>query len=179
MKLKFLLVFLLVPLMFFVVGCEKKTTNTGDIDQEEIFNSSPSEMIKLGKSLHCTFSYNLEGEMASSGEFYLDGKNERFRSETMVKDVQNNMEMQSTMIFDENLMYSWSTTPGYPAIKMTVQTENEPDIDIEESEQLDWDQNAQYKCKKWNVDDSKFIPPKDIDFVDFDQMMNSFNIPTY
>lgn len=179
MKLKFLLVFLLVPLMFLVVGCEKKTADNGNIDQEEIFNSSPSEMIKLGKSLHCTFSYNLEGEMASAGEFYLDGKNERFRSETMVKDVQSKVEMQSTMIFDKNLMYSWSATPGYPAIKMTVQMENQAGSDIQETEQLDWDQNAQYKCKKWNVDDSLFTPPANIDFIDFDQMMNSFNIPTY
>ncbi|KKR07466.1 MAG: hypothetical protein UT32_C0011G0034 [Parcubacteria group bacterium GW2011_GWC2_39_14] len=183
MKSRLYLLLLILPLLFIVLGCEKKSNVVNNLNQEtqkaeeeELFKTSPDKMIALGKSFHCTFSYEAEKGVTSSGDFYVDGKNRKFRAETMVKDPLSNKDMKSTMIFDNDQMYSWSDNKTYPAIKMQVDTTVGTDLEAANASQAALSDTAEYRCRKWTVDNSKFIPQADIKFTDFQNLMNGFPV---
>ena len=74
------------------------------------------------------------------------------------------------MIFDNDLMYAWSDNKTYPAMMMKVDTSVGTDTEAEQAGLYD---TAEYRCKKWSVDDKLFVPPKDIQFIDYQKMMGS------
>lgn len=113
----------------------------------------------------------MEKGLTSSGDFYIDGKNRKFRTEVMVKDPMTNKDMKSMMIFDNDIMYSWSDNKSYPAIKMQVDTTVGTDTAASDANQAALAETAEYRCRKWTVDDSKFIPPTDIKFMNFQNIM--------
>lgn len=176
MKTKWYLVLLILPLIFVVTGCQKKDNAMGPQNQsateeeEELFRTTPEKMIALGKSFHCTFSYEVEKGVTSSGEFYVDGKNRKFRTESVVKGTETSKDIRSMMIFDNDMMYAWSDNQTYPAMKMKVDTSVGADAEADQSGLYD---TAEYRCKKWTVDEAMFTPPANIQFIDYQKMMGS------
>lgn len=179
MKIKKYLVLSFAVLLLIITGCTKngapqKTTDDKkvDADKEEVFTTTPEKMIALGKSFQCDFSYQDENQKLQEGKFFVDGKNQKFRTE--VNNVQGNKETKSFMIFDEKTMWAWSDDGVTPAMKMMVNTNVGEDKEASQAQQAELEQTATYKCHKWNVDDSKFIPPADLNFMDFNALMNSY-----
>lgn len=60
MKSKLYLLLFVLPLLVFVLGCEKRENAPNIVKQEtgeeeEVMQTSPDKMIALGKSFRCTF----------------------------------------------------------------------------------------------------------------------------
>jgi len=181
MKTKKYLVLFLAVLLLIATGCTKngvsqKTSDDkkADTDQEEVFTTTPEKMIALGKSFQCDFSYQDENQKTLAGKFFVDGKNRKFRTEVNNLDVKSNKETTAFMIFDKETMYVWSDDLATAAVKMTVNTDVGTNQEATKAQQAELEQTATYKCHKWSVDDSKFVPPANINFMDFNALMNSY-----
>ena len=178
-----------------LTACTKKSDNQGLTgegngnevamnEEEESYNTSLLDLVKMGKSVKCTYEYSDE-EASSSGTTYVSG--EKTRSESIIKTADGEEETAYT-ITDGNTMYFWSAKDKQ-GIKMSVPEEDhEQDLDIPEAGETyqynDQTLKMDYKCKPWIPDNSKFVAPSDVEFTDYDQivkdmmeMSEQMNIP--
>ena len=132
---------------------------------------SIKDLIGLGKNVTCTITYPTD-EGTSNGTVYVAG-DKRMKGDFTIN-VQGK-EIDSHMIQDGNWIYTWSSaTPQ--GTKMKVE-ENVPTPTPEPSGQsVDANTQVDYKCSNWSVDNSKFVPPSDIQFVEFN--MPALQTPT-
>lgn len=136
-------------------------------------NGSLLELIGLGQSISCTYTYT-DAEMGEgSGTGFFD--NGRMRIDYQVTEGESTFD--GHMINDGKRMYSWSASPeGSFAMVMDVSAEEgtdeqnaEYDTETEGMESLEEDVN--YDCKRWHIEESRFIPPTDIEFTDMSAML--------
>ncbi|MFA4942382.1 MAG: hypothetical protein WC564_01975 [Patescibacteria group bacterium] len=178
---------LILPLVFIITGCGQKSTDVTNtegskkmVEQEEQINSTPLEMLRGGKSLHCTFSYkDGDQQVESTGEFYVDGKKGKFRSEGEVNITgPQPQKIKTYSISDGQYAYSWgsnNTSTGFKvSLDKTTETENTaPDQSVQ-----DLQKPIDFKCRPWTVDSSKFDLPTGIKFTDMDQMLKDLQSST-
>ncbi len=126
------------------------------------------------ETMKCTYSTDAIGgdSIPTNGVIYTAGGRVSVKT-TM---IQNNEEMTFNTIDDGTNNYSWGqSTEGTFAIKTkhleptteaeTVEPENNP-------ASFDYNQEVEYDCTPWTVDDSVFVPPSDIVFMDLEMMMS-------
>jgi len=83
--------------------------------------------------------------------------------------------MEASTIQKDNTIYSWGSSPfGDFATKLNV----EDDAPSNKSKGIDFDEDIDYSCKKWNVDNDKFNVPSDIQFDDINLEVNQINKST-
>ncbi len=135
---------------------------------------SLKELMNMGTSQMCTFSYSDDNGSVEGTSYTADGK--------VRTDFSGNQpEMGAytgSMIFDSEYMYSWTSNMPQ-GVKMAVTDALQEDIEeeIESSQQEDYqqqfdpNQEVEYNCSNWNVDNSVFTPPSDITFIDMTQQM--------
>lgn len=130
-----------------------------------------ADLLGAGKNLTCTFSTSSDGT-TSSGTVYVAGNNKMRGDFTTLSGGQTN---QTSMIRDGQWYYTWG--PSMPnGIKMKL-------ADVEGTQgqtgqagaqqTANLDQQVDYKCSSWGVDESKFSPPSDIQFSDYSAMMQN------
>ncbi len=134
-------------------------------------------LFKLGKSMECTFSFS-SGDMKGEGTGYFDKEKSRVDS---LYSVVGDAPMASYMITDgsTNMMYSWFLNEGkMTGMKMSLPKE----VDGEEvkdntkpqapagAPQVTPETDVTYDCKPWVVDNSVFVPPRDVEFTDMSEM---------
>ena len=157
-----------------------------ETDQEAVSQLSDSDLtgmgsfvslMGLGSSVRCEFTSTSEGQ-STEGVFYTDG--ERFRVNAVAQAEMSTFD--SNIINDGAFTYVWGSSPeGAMAMKMSNETNT--DVDVPEaagysytqtqSEQFDVEKEVQYDCDWWDVDESLFVPPADIDFMDMQAMMQN------
>ena len=129
-------------------------------------------LLGLGQSITCTYSYEDESGSGSGTSYFADGK---MRVDaTMSTDGGT---MNTHMINDGSYVYTWSidTTERFamkmpvPDETMTAEDYDTPDMGAES--QVSMDQSVEYECDRWSVDQSVFVPPSDVEFMDFGTMM--------
>lgn len=133
---------------------------------------SLATLMKLGKSMECTFLFNSE-DMKGEGTGYFDNGNSRIDS--LYTGVEDGPQA-SYMINDvtKNMMYTWFTVDGTTSgmqmnIPVETATNNIP-VEKPDKPQVDTDTAVNYDCKPWNVDSSVFVPPTDVEFTDMGEM---------
>ncbi len=133
---------------------------------------SLASLMKLGKSMECTFLFSSEG-MRGEGTSYFDkGKS---RVDSLYTGGEGEAQA-SYMISDTetNMMYTWFTTDGVTSgMKMNIPTNTTVDESGNSSPttpQVNTDTDVNYDCKPWNVDNSVFAPPADVEFSDMGEM---------
>jgi hypothetical protein len=145
---------------------QNQEMNSGD----DSFFGSTKDLIMMGKNVTCDFSRqdengNIEGTVYVS--------NQKVRGDFNMTDSSGN-NFQTSVINDTEFGYTWGSSPfGSMAIKFAV---DEPgtfteDATANQEQTFNPDEEMNYKCRSWNVDDSKFVPPSDIQFTDFSQQM--------
>lgn len=149
------------------------TTQNKATTQEESGESSVTgsflDLIKMGKTVKCGFSYK-QDNLDTSGITYVSGKKMKGEFTSTV----DGKEIKSNMVSDGDYFYMWSDAipQGY---KMKV-SEAEADSENIKSQQLEAMKNIQgnydYKCSPWIASDSTFEVPTNITFTDFSQIMN-------
>lgn len=163
---------------FFVLNKKStapKQSNTASQEQKSQESGSIKNSIKSllsqGKSVTCTVKYP-SAEQATEGTLYVSGKQMRGDFKTTV----NGKEMDSHMITDQTYSYSWSSATPQGA-KMKIDQVEAPNASPV-SGQVDTNSEVDMKCSPWGVDNSKFTPPSNINFMDISQMMKPAASPS-
>jgi len=192
MKKSFYISLLLFIFALTLSGCGSKKTAENKVDSsgnvvatensdEEEFTASAFEMMGRGRSLHCTFSYEDEKEGAKqSGDFYVDGRSKKFRSEgestTKATKDEPAMTIKMKSISDGVYAYSWTSLNEKTGFKMKLDQAVATSTD-KNKETQDINQAVKFRCRPWTVDNSLFVVPSDINFTDMDEMMKKITAP--
>lgn len=132
-------------------------------------------LMGLGQNTLCTFSYVDESTgQTSSGEFYYDGGSNKFRVDSTTE--ADGTMFVTHMINDSESSYMWSEGSGETfAIRMSADVNTDSSVQEYDTdgpnEPLSMDQEVDYDCNSWRVDNSVFVPPADVEFMDMAGMM--------
>lgn len=190
MRSKFISLLILLPVVFVLAGCGQKKApadnqtgntpvNSSEENDEVSLTASALEMLRGGKSLHCTFSFKDEVEkMEQSGEFYVDGQNGKFRSEIdATVSSPNQMKIKMHSISDGQYAYSWNSTNDKTGFKVKLEeASNVSETDKQKTGDLE--QKIDFKCRNWSVDNSMFELPAGVTFTDMNQMIQDLKKPS-
>lgn len=130
-------------------------------------NAKFADLISSGQSLECTFSHD-DGENVSSGVVYLAADGDRIRGDINIeKSAAGAMEVY--IIRDAGYHYVWGSS--LPKGIKVVAPEPEEFFSTGGESPIN-EEDTEFECKDWNVEESRFTPPEDVDFQDFDSSMN-------
>lgn len=189
MKRNYYLCLVLVVCALVFSGCGKKEAannnqpaandngvvqNEDSGDGEEEITASSLALLGRGKALHCTFSFE-DKESKQSGDFYVDGKNKKFRTEAEITAVGEGMKnMQVKTISDGAYVYTWNSLNDKAGFKMKITEEKS---DSEPGQTQDLNQEIKFRCRSWKVDNSMFELPSGVQFTDMDAMIKQVSTP--
>lgn len=160
-------------------GADLSGTNGSEAEEADPSQDEPSalsgsgsgsfaELIERGDDVQCEFTYNDEASGANvSGTMYVTDGGDRFRGDFTME--QNGQTFESHIIRDDTTAYTWGQTP-YGTMGTTFQI-NEPE-DISEAEGLSSDQEVEYSCSGWSVNQQLFVPPSDVEFTDMTEQLD-------
>lgn len=125
-----------------------------------------AEVLALGENITCDFTYtDPETGGETEGTVFVAG--ERVRGDFAM--TQEGEEYSFNTIQDGEYGYTWGSGPmGAMAMKFALQKDDTV-ASTEESSQdpFETDARVTYECDRWSVDESKFVPPADVEFQDF------------
>jgi hypothetical protein len=143
-------------------------------------NFKLSDLINTDGSFHCTFSYRAENEDASNGDIYMTQRGQKMRG-TFLSKMGERPDVEGNILRDGQYQYFWQTgeTQGMKFLidetdtdifaNDATQLEDTPAATSETTETPD---DVDYSCEPWRADDSKFVVPGGITFVDFQAQMD-------
>lgn len=124
----------------------------------------------LGQDLRCEFSYN-DGTTISSGTTYIAKGGERIRGDFMITNKAAGP-MEAHLIRDNGYHYMWGTLMGQ-GIQMKIEEGQEGQLFTDDAGEMPIDENTEYTCMPWAMDQSLFAIPADIEFMDLSTQMDS------
>ena len=140
----------------------RTSTDTSSASQMASIN----ELIAKGQDLMCTYSTVDEQGNDNSGTVYLS--NGRMSGDfTLTTPGQE--PVNSHVINDGQYQYSWQEgdEEGYK-LSLDQSDQQMADDSQEQGEDgVNQDQNFDFNCQNWNVDEGRFVPPSNINFIDF------------
>jgi len=135
-------------------------------------------LIALGKNEECTFSGTNKGA-ASSGTVFITSTGEMRGDFTLTTSAGIKT---SSMILTGGQSYVWSGTQG---AKMSASFMGSAGAganagaQAQSQQPVDLDSQVDYNCQSWTMDQSKFVLPTGVNFVDIEAMMKaSSTLPT-
>jgi multidrug efflux pump subunit AcrB len=196
---------ILVVSSFFLAGCQlspenklqdqtqQKQDSTSTQNQQQNneqaqnqFSGSIKDLMSSTRSQECTWA----DEEGNHSTLYTDGKRVRVETQVNIDDsesVQNNVS-----IADGEYVYSWDKqTKKGMKISQTNQWDKaeaegeDEEVEFDEVEPTEEDnyqqmmnQNYEFSCQKWKVDESHFQVPNDVELTDMNQMMEDLQMQT-
>lgn len=131
------------------------------VDSGERASGTLAALMASGQNLECTFSYD-DGTNVSSGTVYMTAGASRIRGDFNITESAGGA-MEVHMIRDGGYNYLWgSALPQGIKTKITVENEGK----LFDSETGSVDENTQFDCFAWDVDESKFRLPAGVEFMD-------------
>ena len=176
---KTILVFCLVLSLTFLAGCGKKEeNNTGLKEQakqtEGKISSTLRDLMKKGDAIKCEYSVAMEG-FEQKNTLYISGEKMRMDGTT---NIPGQKQITNHMINAEGYSYFWNEDGSGKGTKMKIEESiaNEEDFENvqDQSMQMDLDTMIDMDCDKWKEDKNIFVPPSNISFDDFSEMMKNF-----
>ncbi len=173
---KFYLLFFLLIFVFSFSACTKKKDddealiiNNGELTQEEsYFSSTVADLFKQKKPLQCAVSIEDE-EAIVNMTYYFDNNGEKFRVETNSVNKSDASKVNSFGIFKDDWYYFWDDLMNKDGMKTKIEGEADEEYNIDMNEEFE------FKCKSWTIDNSFFELPKDKPFKDLTEMFNNFD----
>lgn len=139
--------------------------NSTDVNQ---FSGTFAELLALGQNYTCTFDTTDDTGNQTSGVVYVAGAGNKMNGEFLVTEPDGNT-MDGNIVRDGEYNYVWTSLQS-DGIKTKITDEDTSIFAVNEGESetgISDDDNVDFDCQKWNVDNSKFTPPSDINFVEF------------
>lgn len=193
---KFKLIFILTLTVLFT-GCNLLPGNT-QTDQSENLNQADQQMAQNGQDLDltgdfldlvaqgdavmCTWNSTEVDGMDISGTAYV--ADQKMRAETTMINREDNSQIMANSIIDGQTIYSWTDNSNQGTMMdlsrieemseefdQAEDAESNPDVESLQTLQQDY----QFNCQPWTVDQSMLTPPTDVEFTDFSQIMENFN----
>ena len=132
---------------------------------------SLTSILALGRNLECTFSDASEEGMRTEGIAYIAG--ERIRSDFVTTD--GGVQYDMSVIRDTETAYIWGEAPeGTMAVKTSIaETEGVFPVDESTSQPDPFEEQVEFECSRWSVDEGQFTPPADVEFVDLQEQMEA------
>ena len=165
--------------LFFIFSGDKKANNdnnlkedtenvSGESDQVEKTESLDFEekttltkLMSKGGNYECNFSH-VTDISESTGTVFISGKKIRgdFVSKVTMSGVPDMGDIKTFMISDGESVYTWSSmsSDGYKVPQSKQEVSGQTSTNIPSNQELD------YKCVGWKVDESKFSLPSNITF---------------
>lgn len=152
-------------------------------------NFKISDLLNTEGSFHCTFSYKAENEDASNGDIYMTQRGQKMRG-TFLSKMGDRLDVEGNILRDGQYQYFWQTgeSQGMKFLIDEADTDifanaaSQPEVSRDDAvETTETSEDVDYSCEPWRADDSKFVVPGDITFVDFqaqmDQLKSSMPAP--
>ncbi len=149
-----------------------------NLDSEE---AKLALMMETGRSGICTMKNTETGEEAV---YYVKG--DKFKVESTSTDEETDEMIQSFVINDGEYLYTWSNIEE-KGVKYRNPSEEEmeemeedladlEDFDFDWSDEVEIEEDDDYdvNCRFRNVADNEFVPPTNIEFVDFSEGFEGF-----
>lgn len=155
-----------------------QTTNTSmpeTTSQESAQAKTIAGFLAADKTQKCTFSYK-EGTTDISGTMYFaTGRKMSGDFKTVTEGTATN----GNMIITKDTQYFWTpdTNKGVKVTLTTAEANNEtatPDASPT-GQGLDLDKNYDFNCSEWSIDESKFVVPSNVEFMDLSQVQSQLN----
>lgn len=146
-----------------------------NIEKEENLKANILDLMKLGKSVKCTYEVKSE-DATTKGQTYVS--NGKTRTE-MTIDAADGTKIDSFTITEGDWMYMWSSESEQGNKISLKEMESAAKDAVTENSENEASYNDQmekvdYKCSPWIADDSKFNIPTNIEFIDLSEMMKGF-----
>ncbi len=136
-------------------------------------SNSLLDLLSLGKTQKCDFTYQATDGAKISGTVYLTGTKMRSDIETVTN---ANKKTNISMLRDGDTTYVWgSSLPS--GIKMTLKS-SDLKTNAQANQYFNTTQKTDYKCSGWSADAAKFVVPTDIKFMDMGSLMMPSGVPT-
>lgn len=146
------------------------------VSKSESINGSIEDLLKLGRSIKCDLAKASTDII--SGTAYISGK--RARSDFQMSGGADKT-IAGHFIMDGTNMYSWTEGNKTPAMKISLADMEKlgAGAGAKNEGASNYSDKMDYHCTNWTVDNSLFVPPTNVKFQDFAQMMNSVtkNLP--
>ncbi|MEN8251993.1 MAG: hypothetical protein ABFQ53_00205 [Patescibacteria group bacterium] len=181
-KMMFLSLLVVATLTLSACGITKEEAKESVEKVGESTKISASKLFEMGGKQKCTWS---DEKNNVAGTTYMDGERMRMETKNAISGA-NGKTGDSFMINDGEYTYSWETMT-----KKGMKIKNEAEEEMMETEISEGDASEyeskmgmgegmeemeemeyEYNCEKWKVDESKFVPPTDVEFQDMNQMIN-------
>jgi len=141
-------------------------TDDGAMAQDEMFEGSLFDLSRLGREVQCTI---LDDEYQAT--VYVSG--EKFLTDATY--TQDGETGNYHSISDGEYMYTWTSLEPQ-GIKMSLEQLKDQAESMEETQQYEevvsHDEEYSFSCMPWSAQDSMFVPPSDVDFIDFQEQLS-------
>lgn len=155
-------------------GERLNSSDTAMVEKDnDSFNGTFVDLLKLGKDYTCTFDQEDEAGNKTSGEVFVASRGDKLRGDFNFVQP-DGASYDGGMVRDGEYNYVWTSQFGGFKSKVTEADDSlfsSSDNDSTSTGGLSDDTDVDFDCKSWRVDESKFIPPSDIEFQDFSQEM--------
>ena len=134
--------------------------------------SSINDLLARAENVTCTFSYT-DGQSGtvSSGTVYI-ATGERMSGD-FASTTPGQEQQMTGMIQTAEKIYTWdkNTKQGVEYTKGALESSDQEGQEQQpnEDDAVDRDQDYDFNCQQWSVEDGKFTPPSDVTFTNFDQ----------
>lgn len=150
-------------------GSSGSVTRNQSATVSETFAGTGSfeDLVGLGRDIACDFSYVADTTNAAvAGTIKVSGAN--FRSDFEMHQAGETYD--SHLIQSGQYTYSWTKSEaGVVAVLMDMN-------ELAEAERpVIMDSDVDYSCRAWDADISAFVPPNDIEFVNYEELMGNPN----
>lgn len=178
---KTILVFCLVFSLVIFAGCGKKDEAKNEVggqakQTEGKFMGTFKDLMKKGEAVKCEYEVTMEG-FAQKNTLYISGEKMRMDG---VTNMMGQGEIINHMISVDGYNYMWNEDGTKKGTKMKMEEDesivSEDDFeDVQDQNvQMGFDTAVEMDCDKWKEDKGIFIPPSEIIFDDFSEMMKNF-----
>ena len=127
-----------------------------------------ANLVALGQSVACTFSHDDGAGNRSSGTVYMTGGATQMRGDFTVE-ASGTAPVETFMVRTGGYTYMWSDASPQ-GIKSQVVNEAELTSDDQNG---GIDEDTEFSCQAWNVDNSKFSLPSGIQFTDMSAQIDA------
>lgn len=141
--------------------------------EEQSFSGTIQDLIKTGASQKCVWKTTSNDGEAIEGEMVIFGK--KFSQTVTISDGK-----QIRSVSDGQFMYTWGVPDQNKGIKFdfaqmlqkAADSENNASDASAQGQASDLTAKIDFKCSSWNVDESQFAVPANVEFADMTQLVN-------
>jgi len=167
---KILSLFFALTLILTIAGC-----GAPKVEQPVPFTGSIDDLIKQNKNLKCVLQTKEGADITTATSYVTSNK---ARSDYQMK--VNDQLQTSHFISDGTWIYTWIEGMENQAskIKMTDLQEMSNKAEAKDKGYDNYQERLDYQCYKWSPEQSVFVPPSGINFIDFTEMMKTLQQQT-